>query len=1605
MRRALGAVARTAARVLLALLVVVASLALHLGTRNGRRAVRDIAEEILPGVVPGSVSLRAVRALSPSRIELVGVSWRDVANQPVVDDATLSVSPAWRLLPAALGRGPYPRIAVHARRAWARVPALAPPPPPGPVGSARAATPLNLALPQLSLRVDEVVNALGGPRWTAHDLRGDASVIVRDDAPEVTLRVLHAGVTLAQLDPVQLDAAARVRGPRDLGATLQLSGPPARCALRAYSRARAVFVETTDCALSSPLLSTLASTRLPAVRIARATASRGADDALRLDARLDVEGERVDISAALRGDAITATVTPTRARLAWLPGAPPAMQVDGPLRARATRTATGWTFTLDTTAVRAEVSGFSVPGAIAEARLDGTRLDLTSLRVRDLGVDAHGSMDLGVGVSSARAELTARALPLQRVAPPGTPLRGTADLTASLRGEGGALHASLEGSVRDVEAAGVRASSVVLRASGSIAQGRNDLHARAALTGLRAAGVGPIDAVVLADGDPLGALRVQARGSGPLPPAVRRRLPVTPPIERGRFALDATVRRSAAAATVRVARAEVQAGPVTLVASGGADLTQHASGTRLSGLHLALATPGGGAVHARVEGSVADISLRDVSLRGLAPLAPVLATTGGVVRGEVHVDLARPQRSRGEVVVEDLRAPYFGRMSPALVLTPAHEGVNELRLAWNVVGAPRTDAFVSLRMPRRFDDINGWIDGIQRGELSLPPVDVSVFQEELGRGARLRGSVTARVNIARATPTTLAIEASLEGTDLAAGFGALGLRRDLIEPMRVRAALCTEVDPRRGFNDPIRARAAVGVSSENANAPAFFGCASSVRPLPTPLAELSASLEGPWRDAIGTTPTLSPATLAAPPAAWLARLADVPLRVDLDVGPIERSRWPLRAVRLPGMPTWVRQVLAPEVEPDTRVRAALRVEGTAASPRATLTLDASTSKVEPIGLDAPSRATATATLRSTGITFADPLALQFDVRGTIAPDAPPAERGTIEASTRVLGRLSELPAGRAALSLEQLDVRTQNLRAERFGFLSARGARGGVDVRVARTDDPARPFDAVVSLRDLRVSPPGLEQVASTIPPVGATLHAYVAQEGAAARVRACLVAGLRDAPAPCDPRPPLTTAETADGAMRVDAELPFPEGILAAPAMNHLAVAARASQFNIDAVGALVPSNAVDNIGGVLSGEVVWSAERAHRPEGTLTLRDGRATLASLGEPFDDLDVALEVTGNRVSIQRFRGRLGQGRMEVTGDAVLGEDDRIARVVLEANTTELPAVANGNTWAWVTGRFRTEATVRTAGVEVDLRVHEARVRVQDEPARTLIALDADPAVFVLGRTQLSRADVADTLPVDVRFELETPVWLRRSDFAVAVNGRGSIHMDRAGNAVAATIEAARTPSWVSFYGKRFELERAVITLDGNVTLNPQLDLRARHDTGSQGGIVLSLQGRLYEPQVQLISERYPEQGMAETLDLLIRGRRDTSPTTGQTDLAAQAGDMARSIVTGLTLGFVTSTLRAQFAFLPTLIAEPGTSDVGRYGAGFNLGPRVYLQATWGAASTAVGLGTSASGGAAQEFRVLLEYAISTTLNASATYGTLPREGWRYNWGVDVYWSP
>ncbi|MFO0628263.1 MAG: hypothetical protein U0325_22005 [Polyangiales bacterium] len=745
-------------RVVGAVLLVVVSLVIHLGSVNGRHALRDLLTSVLPGVVPGHLKLDAIRTLTPRAIVVDGLSWSDDRGEPLVLGAHVEVRPAWRLVTAPLGRTPWPSIVVRAPRVWARVPTLGPArtvqgePPPGP------SPPLTLRLPQITLEVERVENALGGPWLTLRNLRGDASINIVRDTPEVTLRVLRTEVWLGALSPIQLDAAAQVHHARDLRGWVDLRGEPLRCEIRATSPGGDTSLSLRRCVMSAKFLSTLADTPVPAVEVSEATLVRHANDALGLTATVRVGADVIGLSASVNGRRHDLRVTPRHATLAWISPSMPPMDLDGEIVAHATREGAQWTFDASTEGLSATVQGVTVPGLALDGTFVGSALRVTSVRVPSLRLTADARYDTALGPPSLRASLRARGMPLSALRIPGLNVQGDADLDASVRGAQGAT--LVEATVRGTRLVGFGARVEDARLSGTLTarDGRNDLRAHAELRGARYGTQGPLALSVDVRGDAPRDLDVRARATGTLPPAAQGIL------HGSSFSLgvEADVQHLANSTRLRVRRTELHAGQLTVRGDARTAIRRTRGGSALDALEAALTLPGDGRVRARLVSNRLDLDVRDVALRAFAPFVPALAPIGGVVRAHGQIDLARLGRSSLELQVADLTAPVLGRISPQLSLRPQVDGSSTLRLAWNASMAGG-ESDVDLRVPRNLGDVAAWIDGVRRGSISLPPIDLATLQEMLPRGMRARGTVTPRVLLARVDPRTLGVELAVEG--------------------------------------------------------------------------------------------------------------------------------------------------------------------------------------------------------------------------------------------------------------------------------------------------------------------------------------------------------------------------------------------------------------------------------------------------------------------------------------------------------------------------------------------------------------------------------------------------------------------------------------------------------------------------------------------------------------------------------------------------------------------------------------------------------------------------------------------------------------------------
>lgn len=1593
-------------------LVVLFALALvaHLPTGLGRAAAADLARAAAADFVPGHLSIRRIARLTPGGLVVEGLTWRDLDRRALVEDATVTVTTTVGLIKAALGSAPWPSIAVDARRITAFVPRL--PEEPTPAGAQQPSTLPTMHFPDLRLHAATLRNTLGYP-IEARNVRVAAGVRLQPSGVSADLRGLSLETTTTPLSPVALRARARVQTAPALSvdAGVDITGAPLRCTIRVAPQANGEMrVALDDCFVPGATLTRLAELEpgqaLPDVAIPSLVARGRPEATWSVDGRVVIGRATTTLSAFIGPRDRNATLRFDRVALRDAHGALPEGQIDGVIAITGQDTGAGQRVTVDAREFRATVAGNVVPPfAATGVYRENQPFQIETFDVPMLGLHAAGTVGLRAP-NAIDVRVTFEPPPLQTL--PWT--RGVA--AGRVRGEaritGDPADARVAATVLadGLSAGTARVRRGELRGTFTLAGSRRSVDAVATLRGVSVRGsVQSADADVQVAGDPSGVLRVRgsARGAGLLaalgsvPEGVDSnasvqldaRVDLSDPTHISTHVADLRLNLRGARARVRGSLAVRPSDPVASM-RGAVNIDAGASGS----ISLSLG-------HGRVA-----VDARSFDLAWAAPLAPAGQTVSGRVNGNLVVDLAHVGRSRGALTLQGLTLPRLGTVNADLALTrSARDLVARVNASLTPPGAPEAATLTldAITPPvRSWSDPSAWVRGLRTVTARVVIADLGNFPliaAALPPTMRVQGRFAATANVSRAAPgAPLTATVGVEGRGLVAGVGIPSLLGrpprmvPAVQPMWVRGALCASLTSLRPDDISPRIRLAIARDHDEPSSGPPTACDDQPLMARTMLAT-DTTLRGPWTTALTALGEALRLRNSPLPARMRAALAAASTDLQLSVGPILRSEWPLRTVAIPQADGTPRFIRPPDVPSGTMVHVQVRATGSFLAPRVEIEAESSAPSLSLIGLDEPVRADVFAAIAPReGGTLLDSWTVNLNLRGLTSPNAVREQQARVEADIRLSTRVADLRArGVSGLSWDRFDVDSENLRIERFAWARARGLEGRVAVHLLATPDPRQPVTAEVRVEDFRARLPDTLQ-GYVAPTVRARVHAAVRNEAGRLLLRSCAIATTAAATPDCAYDGPLPAAPSESvlvvGAVPFTGTLPRLQPDRAGSVVDLIAVG-----YPLETLSRFVPEDLASNLGGLLEARVHWNGQQPNAPSGQIALRGGRATLTTLGEPMRDLNLLLVARDSTVRIDHVDFALGRGRMRVDGAATL-YDDRVA-LRLRARASTLPAVLSGHTWAWLDGSLAFNMDFRADGARGTLQIERLSALVQDQPSSDLQPLDPDPGVFILGRTQLAQPGDATDYPIDLEVRSQTPVWARRSDFAIAIRTDLRIYRDRAGLALSGTISQASNQSWYSIFGKQFDLDRVRITFDGNLTMNPELDIAAHHNSPSAGRITVAVTGRLQRPSIVLASESVPTASQADILAMIALGRRSQTSSSSGTDFA---GQFAQAIVS-LVSGMVASGISREFAFLPTIIAEPTTTgDGARYGAGINVSPRLYLQATYSAAGSSSSQ-TSGASNLATEFRLLLEYAVNEAITFAAS-GSSRGAG-----AVDVYWSP
>jgi hypothetical protein len=1614
-------------RVVTTLLLVSLSFLLHLPTRIGRIALRDLAGMLLPSVLPGHLRVGRVDALSPIEVRFSEVSFRDDRGDPVVEGVSVTVHSAWRLLPAIVSGKPFPALELHARRGWTRVPYLVPRTPPSSGGQPPSAQGPPVALPSLRVTVDELVGVVPTVPLFGRSLQVDLGLRIDGDATTLELRHLTAILDAMGLGNERLDARAHVVTRSDgttLDASLSLRGASLECALETrLDAARRLEARLRRCSLSAAALDRLS--RTPpgtshhlALHVEEALVVGPLDGEVEVHAAVVANREPITLTGRASPTRQVAEVTVRHLSLDRIVPSAPASDLDGTIRLERVADGDAHEFTVDTAALTAAVAGVPVPPVRARARLAGSHVTLYELVARDLGLSMHGVFDLASGETTLHAEADVDTRDLAQY--PWVNGRASGALRAHLEadGRGDQVTARIRGDARRLRIAGASVREANFDASAIHTptrrrEGATQLTATVATRGLHVPGLlGPADLSIHAEGNPFGRMRalVAANGAGllaALGPPPRQALGATS--ARAEFDID---RANPSRLRARVSRATLHLRGAEARVSG--DLTLLSAEQRHAGAtgHVRVEAVGHGALDLSMQGRRVAAQLDALDLQWFRPfLSGLPADLEGVVDGTLDVDPARLRDARASLRLERGRQRAMGGFRGTIALTPTG-GASTLRVTLDTNRGARAEATVEATVPARPNDIDAWVAGIRSGHVALSHVDLSAYDELLPPGVGLQGNLDAVVDLARSEPSAaLSVTARVDGRELTAGLRVLSRFFPVVDPFSLRGALCLDLRGTTLDELPARLRIALGPSRRSEIPDATPSCERGSPLLGRSWVTLDGTLDGPWLSGLQRA-----ARDLGSGRRELGRDAQTHLRAtaaDLraTVGPIERGTWPFHVPAVRVGVSALQALRPPDLPPDATVT----VEATARGPLLSLGTDVEgefrTSSLQQAGLTEPMVLRVALGAHPTeGNTLLGPLLFRANAMIEVAPDAPPETHSEIDVDIRAHSTgASLLDRGVDALTLDLFDVDSRNVLLERFTWARDRGVYGALALHLRHTDNAAIPLEARATVTGLRTRMSGDSRRESR--PVNVGMRTRLVSRGPREgwMLHGCLEATARAVDTTCDPLSIQAPEHT--GTLRAHLSLPVEGELLSPrPRVDRVSAVVNAHGFRMETFTPLVRSDAIAGIGGALDASLRWQGGSAAPFTGTLRVSQGHADIITLGERLRDLEVALRATGTRVLVDRMGFVLGNGRADIDGSVDLAEllaprtegapppSSPLAELRLQGEAHTLPVGVEGNTYGWIDGRMSFGMQLAREGARGELRIERAHVRLKEEQTRELQPLGPDGDVFVLGRTVLNALPSAAPYPMTLSIDLSEPVQLQRSDLSLAIRGHVQATRERAGWGVAGLIESPSTQGWFSVLGRRFELDRLRVVLDGSVTINPQLDIAAHHNDVTGDRLTATIGGRLRTPSMEFASANNPGLSQAEILARIALGRRDAQSANANGDLGQQMGAAFASLVGAMTFGTISRGLR----FVPTLVLEPGQGSAGRYGAGVSLGPRFYVQVTYGAASSA--FGQSSTGSAAQVFRGLVEFAISQAWSASVSVAS-GIGGVSASGGADVFWSP
>lgn len=385
---------------------------------------------------------------------------------------------------------------------------------------------------------------------------------------------------------------------------------------------------------------------------------------------------------------------------------------------------------------------------------------------------------------------------------------------------------------------------------------------------------------------------------------------------------------------------------------------------------------------------------------------------------------------------------------------------------------------------------------------------------------------------------------------------------------------------------------------------------------------------------------------------------------------------------------------------------------------------------------------------------------------------------------------------------------------------------------------------------------------------------------------------------------------------------------------------------------------------------------------DGFLNLQNGYYEDLDLGIVFQDVDVEARSDLARLTITRASAKDGLGgRVELTGQLDYEPSQRFP-YELNIRFDNAALVREDHFRLDADGELKLSGSMASNRLTGRLLVRELDYESVERPSASIPRLDVTE-LNRQGPKPVTSATNGPSRPLELDLDIRAPA-------RVYIRGRGLDSEWQGGLRVGGTLASPALSGSFNvlrgrflFLGRRFGLDRAVISLDGRVPPDPQLDISA---SVVAGGITarLGLAGSWEVPAWSLTSD--PDLPEDEIMSRLLFNREADGITALQALRLAYGLNLLRGGGGGGTfdiLGKGQTLLRVDQLDIKQDADDPALTSVavGKY-----LGERVYIEGE----KSLAGQGDS----------ILVELELSRSLRLQTVSSPQLREGLRLNWNRD-----